>query len=351
VKIVQNHPLKNLHTFGIDVKSKYFVEINSKAELQELIKTPTFQSNPRIILGGGSNCLFTQDYEGLVIKINIKGQEVLEETPGYVILSANAGEDWHEFVMDCIKRGYGGIENLVYIPGTVGASPIQNIGAYGVELKDSFLELEALSLDSQKFITFSKEACKFSYRESVFKNQLKDKYIINRVVFKLTKANHKLNFSYGALEHELKVSKCLSKNDEINTSDISLEDICDCIIKIRKSKLPDPDEIGNAGSFFKNPSVDKDLVSKLKREYSDIPSYPSDTSDRIKLSAGWLIDKAGWKGWTSEDSTYGVHKNHALILVNYGGAKGQDIYNLSEEIINSVEEKFGIRLEREVNIY
>ncbi len=351
MKIVQNHPLRDLHTFGIDIKAKYFVEIRSKNELQELLKTPTFQNNPRIILGGGSNCLFTKDYEGLVIRISIQGQEVLDETDEHVVIDVNAGENWHEFVMDCIEKDYGGIENLVYIPGTVGASPIQNIGAYGVELKDNFLELEAISIDNQQFRRFSKEECELGYRESIFKNELKGKYIINKVRFKLTKNNHKLNFSYEALENELKKIKSLNEDESLTSQKITLKDIAKSIIKIRKAKLPDPAEVGNAGSFFKNPSIDKSLLDKLKEKYPDIPTYPSGHPEKTKLSAGWLIDRAGWKGWTSEDEQYGVHKKHALILVNYGGADGSDILDLANQIVASVDEKFGIRLEKEVNIY
>jgi UDP-N-acetylmuramate dehydrogenase len=296
-----------------------------------------FLNNPRIILGGGSNVLFTKDFEGLVLINEIKGINVKHETEDEVIVQVGAGENWHGFVLYAIEKGWGGIENLSLIPGSVGASPMQNIGAYGVEIKDVFFELEAMDIRTGEIKYFDKDACDFGYRESVFKKSAKDQFFITRVTYKLTKRNHKLNTSYGAIEAELEQAGVQP----------SIKSISDAVVSIRKSKLPDPKEIGNAGSFFKNPVIEEAQFQKLQKSFPDMVNYPSDSG--VKIAAGWLIDQLGWKGKTFEN--YGVHKNQALVLVNYGGAEGEQIWDLSQQIIDAVKEKYDIQLEREVNIY
>lgn len=291
-----------------------------------------------LILGGGSNLLFTKDFDGLVLKNNIKGIDIIEENENDILIQSGAGENWHEFVLYCVEKGYAGIENLSLIPGNVGASPMQNIGAYGVEIKDVFHSLEAIEIKTGEIKTFNTEECKFGYRESVFKNIFKNKYIITSVVFKLNK-KPQFNVSYGAIESELK---------KMNVKELSLKAVSDAVINIRSSKLPDPKEIGNAGSFFKNPVISLEQFEKLKDRYPQMAYYKLPSGD-IKIAAGWLIDHLGWKGKRIED--YGVHKNQALVLVNYGESEGKDIYDLSSLIMKSVLKNFQIKLEREVNIY
>jgi UDP-N-acetylmuramate dehydrogenase len=338
LNIQHNISLKPYNTFGIDVTAKYFVEINTTADLLSLQKQNIFKKSKPLILGGGSNILFTQNYEGLVIKNNLKGIEVLKEDADLVLVKAAAGENWHNFVLWCIDRNYGGLENLSLIPGCVGAAPMQNIGAYGVEIKDVCKEVYALDLQSGEEVKFNNADCKFGYRESIFKNTLKNKYFITAVVFTLSK-KPVFNTSYGAIEQEL-------ANMGVKTP--SIKAISDAVIRIRSSKLPDPVKIGNAGSFFKNPEVSKEKHNELKQKFEKLVSYPLDNGN-FKLAAGWLIEFCGLKG--KRKGQAGVHANQALVLVNYGGVNGHEIYDLSQEVLDTVKNIFGVTLEREVNIY
>ena len=334
--ILENTSLKPYNTFGIDVKASYLVRFSSVGELQEALEQMSNQE--LLVLGGGSNVLFVRErFDGCVLLNEIKGFDVVEETNDWVIVRSGAGEIWHEFVLKCIEHGFCGIENLSLIPGSVGASPMQNIGAYGVEIKDVFEKLEAYHIESGEVQTFSKEECEFGYRESVFKRKLKGQYIITSVCFRLAK-NSAVNTSYGVIAAELE------KEGIVNPT---MKDVSNAVIAIRKSKLPDPKEIGNAGSFFKNPVVDTSLLEKILTQYPTAPNYPA-TEGSVKLAAGWLIEQTGWKGKTL--GHYGVHTLQALVLVNYQGATGQEIYDLSTSIIADVKEKFGVELEREVNI-
>ena len=338
VKMEKNKSLRNLNTFGIDVTAKYFVSISSVEELKELSNTHTFNEEYLLILGGGSNILLTKDFHGIVLKNNIMGIKVVEETENDVLIEIGAGENWHQLVLFCIKNNFGGIENLSLIPGNVGAAPMQNIGAYGVELKDTFVFLEAFNIEKKQIENFNSKDCRFGYRESIFKKELKNKYIITKVALKLTKPPHKLNTNYGDIQKEL---------ERLNISVPTIKDVSDTVIKIRRSKLPDPKEIGNSGSFFKNPIINKSDFEQLYLKYPTIAHYKVDDNS-VKIAAGWLIEHAGWKGKTI--LSYGVHKKQALVLVNYGGSSGGDIYKLSLAIIDDIKEKFGIELEREVNV-
>lgn len=335
--ILQNISLKSYNTFGIDVSAQYFIEANSIADIQEILTTQEFKQNTPLILGGGSNVLLTKNFEGLVVKNNLKGIEVVKEDEQYVFVKAAAGEVWHELVMWCIQHQYAGLENLSLIPGCVGASPMQNIGAYGVEIKDTFYELEALEISTGEIKTFSKNDCEFGYRESVFKRQLKNQYIILSVTFCLSKIP-KFHIEYGAIKQEL---------DKLKVSALSIQAISQAIINIRSSKLPNPKDIGNAGSFFKNPEVTAYVFQKIKSNYPQLVAYPLDNGN-YKLAAGWLIEQAGLKGYRNQDA--GVHALQALVLVNYGNATGSDIYNLSTYVMETVKQKFSVQLEREVNI-
>ncbi|MCC9137691.1 UDP-N-acetylmuramate dehydrogenase [Pontibacter silvestris] len=337
MKLQSDISLKLYNTFGIDVKASFFARFNNVQELQELLQQPEVKQEQILVLGGGSNLLFTKDFDGVALQNGIKGIEVLRQNEEYVYVKAGGGEIWHEFVLRMLEQNLGGVENLSLIPGTVGAAPLQNIGAYGVELKDVFYELEAVEISSAQTRIFSKEECQFGYRESVFKNELKGQYIVTSVTFKLHR-KHNLNISYGAIKSIL---------DEMQVKQPSIQDVSAAVCQIRSSKLPDPKQIGNAGSFFKNPEIPIALFKALKEQYPEIPAYPvSDIS--VKVPAGWLIEQCGWKGKVIEN--YGVHKNQALVLVNYGGASGADIQKLACTIIDSVEETFGIRLHPEVNI-
>ncbi len=331
--------LRPFNTFGMDVNCTELCEITNEDIARKIILSSKFKNKSFVILGGGSNVLFTDNFEGLVLLNKIEGLYILFENDKEVVVEVGAGVGWHDFVLYCIAQNWGGVENLSLIPGSVGASPMQNIGAYGVEVKDVFYELQALHLETGEIHYFKNEDCKFGYRESVFKNELKDKYLITRVTFKLTKNNHVLNTSYGAIEDELN-----NMGVEVST----IKDVSNAVIKIRQSKLPNPAEIGNAGSFFKNPVIGTEHLNHLISLYPNIVYYPVN-EEEVKVAAGWLIDSLGWKGKTF--GNYGVHKNQALVLVNYGGAKGKDILNLSEQIIQEVMGKYNIRLEREVNIY
>tara|TARA_R110000868_G_scaffold230564_2_gene483780 strand:- start:490 stop:1506 length:1017 start_codon:yes stop_codon:yes gene_type:complete len=334
-----NVNLKEFNTFGIEVFAKEFEELNSTNDAISFFQTIDLNEKEFLILGGGSNLLLTEDFDGLVIKNNLKGIEVIEENDDSILLKAGAGENWHEFVLHCINKGFAGLENLSLIPGNVGASPMQNIGAYGVEVKDLITEVEAIEISTGKVQTFSNEECKFDYRSSIFKTTNKNQYFISAVYFKLSK-KPEFNVSYGAIKGQLELNG-------ITQESLTIRAVSDAVIAIRQSKLPDPKKIGNSGSFFKNPIVSQEKFEKLKRKFKDMPAYQLPSGD-YKLAAGWLIERTGWKGYT--EGNYGVHKNQALVLVNYGGASGLEIYDLSERILLSVNEKFKVTLEREVNI-
>nr|WP_298993679.1 UDP-N-acetylmuramate dehydrogenase [uncultured Polaribacter sp.] len=334
MNIEENISLKNYNTFGIDVTAKRFICIDSVYQLKELLKV----EKDIFLISGGSNMLLTKNIEKLVVHIDIKGVSIDHENENEVFLTVNAGENWHEFVLWCVDNNYGGLENLSLIPGNVGTCPIQNIGAYGVEVKDTITKVETLHIETGKLVQFSNEECKFGYRNSIFKNEVKGNYIITSVSFKLTKQNHNFNTSYGAIETEL-TSKNITKPN--------LKNISDAVIAIRKSKLPDPKEIGNSGSFFKNPVITKAHFLTLQKTYPEIPSYIV-SENQVKVPAGWLIEKAGFKGKRFGD--FGVHKKQALVLVNYNNATGKDIYNLAETIQKEIKSKFDIKLEIEVNV-
>ena len=335
MEILKNQSLLNYNTFGINAEAAYFANATTLDEIKEALVFA--KDKPILILGGGSNLLLLKDWEGLVLHIDLKGIDHLGEDNEYLYIKAAAGENWHQFVLYCIEQNFAGIENLSLIPGNVGAGPMQNIGAYGVELKDIFYELEALNRKDLSIRKFSKEECEFDYRSSIFKTSARDQYIILNVTFKLLR-EPKLNMQYGAIEEQL-------KGMGVTTPDI--KDISDAIIAIRQSKLPDPAVVGNAGSFFKNPVISQEYFETLKSQYPEISAYPQ-ANGTVKIAAGWLIEKAGWKG--KRIGNFGVHANQALVLVNYGGAKGNDIYQLSEDIVLDIQAKFGIELEREVNM-
>lgn len=337
-KIKNNISLKPFNTFGIEVKAKQFAEIHSFSELNNILTSN--HNLPLFILGGGSNMLLTKDVQALVLHIKIKGITIESEDEDFAIVKANAGENWHQFVLWCIENNLGGVENLSLIPGNVGTAPIQNIGAYGVELKDVFVSCDTINIEDKTQKTFFKSDCHFGYRESVFKQeQNKGKYIITSVRFKLSKKNHKLNINYGAITSQLQAMGIVSP---------TIKDVSNAVIAIRQSKLPDPKKIGNSGSFFKNPIITKSDFERLKTNFPNIPSYTV-SENQIKIPAGWLIEQAGFKGKTFNN--YGVHEKQALVLVNYGEASGKDIYNLSLLIKKTIKRLFGIDLETEVNIF
>ena len=336
MQIQTNFSLRHFNTFGLESEARFFAEVKSVDELTQILQDPVWQQTPKFILGGGSNVLFTKNIDALVIHPDIKGIETIKEDDENIWLQLGSGVSWHTFVLYCVEKNYGGIENLSLIPGTVGAAPLQNIGAYGVEVKDVIVSVEAVSVDDGTIRVFSKEECKFGYRESIFKKELKDKYIITHVTFVLSK-NPVLNITYGDIQKTLQ---------EMNTTEISIKDVSNAVMHIRRSKLPDPAIIGNAGSFFKNPEIAEEQFSMLKNQYPEMPGYAVNDY-QVKVPAGWLIEKAGWKGY--REGSIGVHERQALVLVNYGGANGNDIKLLSEKIQDSVEEKFGIRLSAEVN--
>ena len=336
MQLQNNVSLKPFNTFGIDVKAKTFVSVNSVAELQEVLKT--FQNQSKLILGGGSNMLLTKDVDAVVIHLNIKGIEVLHQDTSHVLVKAFAGENWHEFVLWCLKNNYGGVENLSLIPGNIGAVPIQNIGAYGVEIKDVLESCEAINIETGEIKSFSNKDCEFGYRESVFKQTLKNKYVIISVCFKLTSNLHQLKIGYGDIKKELEQQGIDAPN---------INDVSQAVIRIRQNKLPDPKEIGNSGSFFKNPIISLSKYQSLLNNFPNMPNYPV-SDNLVKVPAGWLIEHAGFKGKTM--GNYGVHKNQALVLVNYGGAKGEDIFNLAKLIQLTVKRLFDIEIEMEVNV-
>lgn len=331
------HSLKNYNTFGIDVKAKEFTSVDSLEQLKSILKK--YKNQELFILGGGSNMLLTKDIDKPVVHINIKGKQVIKEDQNHVWVEAQAGENWHEFVLWTLDHDFGGIENLSLIPGNMGSAPIQNIGAYGVELKDVFDSCKVINIKTQEIKTFSNSGCNFGYRESIFKGSQKEKYIILSVVLKLTKINHKISTSYGIIENELQ------KNRITNPT---IQDISKAVITIRESKLPNPKEIGNSGSFFKNPVIDRAAFTKVQKKYPEMPFYEV-SENQIKVPAGWLIEQAGFKGKRFGDA--GVHQKQALVLVNYGNATGKEIYDLAKIIQKTILEKFGIRIEMEVNVF
>ena len=335
--LLHNHSLKKHNTFGVDVKSKLFSEVHSEKELFELISDNDLRDERKLILGGGSNILFTQDFDGLVVKISIGGVNVLQENSDEVLIEAGSGVVWDDLVNFCVNNNYRGIENLTLIPGIVGAAPIQNIGAYGQELADTFVSLNGFFLDSFEQKVFTKDECSISYRSSIFKEKYKNKFIISTVKLKLSK-NSKLNTTYKSL-HEY-----ISKNGIKNPT---LMNIREAVSSIRRSKLPEPNQIGNAGSFFKNPILTQDFYDKIKSKYSDVVSFSSEEGS-TKISAGWLIEKIGWKGKRLGD--VGTYPEHALVICNYGDATGAEILEYTMRIKEEVQSKFGITLQEEVNI-
>ena len=336
MEILSNISLKQYNTFGIDVKAKHFVSVKSVEELKSVLNLEAFPE--KFILGGGSNMLLTKDVDVLLIHLDLKNIEITSKNEDTVIVKVATGENWHDFVLWCLEHNFGGIENLSLIPGNVGATPIQNIGAYGVELKDVFVSCEALHINTQKVRIFTKEECKFEYRNSIFKQDLKGKYVILNITLELTNKDHKINTSYGAITEELKKMKIESP---------SIQDVSNAVITIRESKLPNPKVIGNSGSFFKNPIISISHFNTLKINFPEIPSY-SVSEENIKIPAGWLIEHLGFKG--KRFGNYGVHNKQALVLVNYDDAKGEDIFKLSQLIQSTVKRIFDINLELEVNI-
>jgi UDP-N-acetylmuramate dehydrogenase len=334
----ENISLRSYNTFGLESVARYFIEIDSVPALLELLSHPLINKKPLFVLGGGSNLLLTKDIDAIVIKINIGGIDIEEESEKEAIIRGGAGVTWHDFVMETLEKQLYGLENLSLIPGCLGAAPMQNIGAYGSEIKDTFEYLEAVHISTKKIRTFSNEECLFGYRESIFKQALKGQYIITHVAFRLSK-EYSPNTQYGAINQEL---------DKKGILHPTAKDVSDAVITIRSSKLPDPKKIGNSGSFFKNPVISKTHYNELLKSFPDIACYPVD-EHHVKIAAGWLIERAGWKGKTI-DNRYGVHQHQALVLVNYGGATGSEVFGLSNDIINDVQSKFGIELEREVNV-
>ncbi len=335
MQIQENISLKTYNTFGIDARARFFSSFRNSDQLLQLIT-----HNPRLptlVLGGGSNILFTKDFDGYVLKNDIRGIEIVKQDEEHIYIKAGAGENWHQFVLYCIKKNWAGVENLSLIPGNVGASPMQNIGAYGVEIKEVFHELKAFHIHEKTNYTFAVKDCEFGYRDSIFKHRYKDQFVILGVTLKLNR-KPTFNITYGAIAQEL---------ERMGVKELSIRDISRAIINIRSSKLPDPGEIGNAGSFFKNPTVTAEKFQQLKIEYPHLVGYEN-VDGTVKLAAGWLIEQCGWKGFREGDA--GVHAKQALVLVNYDNANGAEIYDLSEQIILSVQSRFGVHLEREVNI-
>lgn len=338
MKIQEKYSLKNLNTFGVDVSAKYFAEVKDVDDLKYAIEFAKINHFEILFLGGGSNILFTQDFGGLVIKLDLKGisEEFLNENE--VLVTAKAGENWHEFVQFCLSENYGGLENLSLIPGNVGTSPMQNIGAYGTEIKDTFVKCKVLNIETLEIEEFNKEECGFGYRDSIFKGEGKGKYVILEVTFKLSTKNHQIKTEYGAIKNEL---------DKLGIENPTIQDVSRAVISIRQSKLPDPQILGNAGSFFKNPTIPLQQFTEVQNSYPQMPNYPN--GEMVKIPAGWLIEQCGWKG--KQIGNVASHELQALVIVNKtGNATGKEIYDFSTMIIESVKDKFGIGLEREVNI-
>lgn len=336
MQILENYSLKHLNTFGVEVKARYFVEIKSEFELKELFDMPIFKENKKLFLGGGSNTLFTRDFDGLVILNKIKGIKILKEDDNDVEIFASGGEIWHDLVLFSVERDLWGIENLALVPGTVGAAPMQNIGAYGVELKETILSVEACDIETGEKRIFQNQDCGFGYRESVFKNILKDKYFITAITLKLSKKDNK-KLEYRVLKDFI---------DKNNIEIKNVKDVSDMVTQIRRSKLPDPKVIGNAGSFFKNVFIDQNKLQEILAIYPDVPYFTEDSV--VKIPTAWMIEQCGYKG--KRFGNVGVHDKQALILVNHGGGTGEEILKLAEEIISVVSIKFGIAISPEVNL-
>jgi UDP-N-acetylmuramate dehydrogenase len=336
-EIKEDFSLHSFNTFHIDSVARYFTEVNTDEALRELITSGKLNEHPFLILGGGSNVLFTGNFKGIVVHLVNKGIEILSRADDTVIVKTAAGENWHEFVKYCVNQGFGGLENLSLIPGNVGSCPIQNIGAYGVEVKDCIHSVEAIDLQTGELMIFSKEECRFGYRDSIFKRDLKGKFVISSVTFEL-KLNPVVHLEYGAIKQEL---------SSMGIGNPAISDVSKAVCSIRHNKLPDPRLLGNAGSFFKNPTVDQNFAEKLAETFPKLVSYPLG-NEKVKLAAGWLIEQCGWKGYRDGDA--GVHENQALVLVNYGNASGSNILTLAHRIQNSVYERFGVKLEMEVNV-
>lgn len=335
--IIHEHfSLKKYNTFGIDAKARYFVEITSVDELKEILRKNEYPR--KIFIGGGSNMLLTGDIDALFIFVNLKGKQIVSQDANTVLVNVMAGENWHELVLWTLDNGFGGLENMSLIPGNTGTAPIQNIGAYGVELKDSFISCEAVSIKDQQLISFTKQDCAFGYRDSFFKNEGKDKYVITSVTFSFTKTNHKINSGYGAIENQL---------EKENITNPTIKDISNAVIAIRQSKLPDPKVLGNSGSFFKNPIVSKEIFTEFNLKYPEAPFYKV-SHELYKIPAGWLIEQCGFKGKRFGDA--GVHEKQALVIVNHGNATGPQLLDLAVKIMNAVQEKFNITITPEVNL-
>ncbi len=338
MNIQENYSLKTYNTFGVDVTAKYFAEVKSLDQLTQILRNTSVQKFKMLFLGGGSNILFTQDFDGVVLQLNLKGisEKILNDSE--VLVTAKAGENWHEFVQFCLNKNYGGLENLSLIPGNVGTSPMQNIGAYGTEIKDTFVSCKVLNLETMIVEEFGHDQCNFGYRESIFKREGKGKYVILEVTFKLSTQNHSIKTEYGAIKSEL---------EHLGIENPTIQEVSQAVINIRQSKLPDPKVMGNAGSFFKNPTIPLVQFENLKANFENIPGYPN--GDFVKVPAGWLIEQCGWKGKQLENVA--SHELQSLVIVNKTGkASGKEIFDFSTMIIESVKEKFGIELEREVNI-
>lgn len=336
--ILENYSLRKHNTFGVDVSAKYFAEVKSLDALTQILRNTSVQKFKLLFLGGGSNILFTQDFDGVVLQLNLKGISEKNLNDNEVLVTSQAGENWHEFVQFCLGQNYGGLENLSLIPGNVGTSPMQNIGAYGTEIKDTFVSCKVLNLETLVVEEFNHEKCNFGYRESIFKREGKGKYVILDVTFKLTRKDHLIKTEYGAIQSELK---------NLGIENPTIQEVSKAVINIRQSKLPDPKVIGNAGSFFKNPSIPMEQFLEVQKRYAEMPHYPN--GDLVKVPAGWLIEQCGWKG--KQIGNVASHELQSLVIVNKTGlASGKEIYDFSTTIIESVREKFGIDLEREVNI-
>ncbi|MBS1534513.1 MAG: UDP-N-acetylmuramate dehydrogenase [Bacteroidetes bacterium] len=336
MQIQRHFSLKSYNTFGIDAKARAFVAVNSVDELRQILQEQAAEK--KFILGGGSNMLLTKDMDALVIHVNLKGKKIVQENDDFVWIECQAGENWHEFVLWTLEQNYGGLENMSLIPGNVGTTPVQNIGAYGSEIKDTMTQCEAMKIADGNLRTFSNADCHFGYRESIFKQEAKDQYIITSVTFKLTKRNHNIKTGYGDIQAELAKQ---------GITQPTIQDVSRAVIAIRQSKLPDPKELGNSGSFFKNPIISKAQFEAVQKKFPEVKFFPVSETE-VKVPAGWLIEQAGFKGIRIGDA--GVHKNQALVLVNYGNATGAEILALSQNIQNTVREKFGISIEAEVNV-
>ncbi len=337
MKVFHDYSLKNYNTFGIDVRAKTFISVENLDDLRRVLQKN--YAEDLFILGGGSNMLLTKDIDSTVLHIGLKGRQILEETEAEVIIEVDAGENWHEIVLWTLENNWAGFENLSLIPGNIGTAPIQNIGAYGTEIRDNLVSVKAIDIQTLEVQEFLNEDCKFGYRDSIFKNKAKGKYIIVSVTFRLLKKEHQIRTNYGTIVQAL---------DEMGITSPTIKDVSNAVIKIRREKLPDPVELGNSGSFFKNPVIANDLLENLKKTFPDIPYYDVGNNE-FKIPAGWLIENTGLKGYREGDA--GVHKNQALVLVNYGSATGREILNLAQKVQSEVYKKFQIELQPEVNIF